>query len=122
MALRSPRDLSRTWLALSESADPTLALPLLRETYFTLCASAGERALTPEDIESFDLIERDVARTFGGSGRFNTHAARDSLRRVLACYATFDREVGYVQSQNFLAGFMVRAGRGGGGGPHVCSW
>ncbi len=33
------------------------------------------------------VIERDVARTFAGAGRFETQAARDKLRRVLGAYA-----------------------------------
>ena len=94
--MRNP-SLSRTWLALTECSDPTLCLALLRETYFRLCATACDRVLSTQDAEAFVLIENDVTRTFGGTGQFNTQASRDSLRRVLACYATFDREVGYCQ-------------------------
>jgi hypothetical protein len=120
----------RTWLILTETSDPSLSLGSLRGAYRTLLDAAAEAgAPAPRDAEAFDLIERDVARTFGGTAGLGTQPARDALRRLLAAYALLDREVGYVQSMNFLAGFIVLsfmqqpassggggAGSGGGGG------
>jgi hypothetical protein len=112
--LSPPPHLRRTWLALSEPADPAFALPVLRREYHELLARAAAAAPPPPELAAtFDLIERDVARTFGGvSGAFDTQASRDALRRLLAAYALRDPEVGYVQSMNVLGGFVLLVFRG----------
>lgn len=106
-----PAELKRTWLALSESTDPALSLSALRRAYHDIleAQAATDQRVSEELVAVFDLIERDVARTFGGSGRFDTQASRDSLRRILAAYALYDEEVRYVQGMNFLTGFMLMA-------------
>jgi len=40
--------------------------------------------VSPATLAAFDAIERDVGRTFAGTGVFDSQAARDKLRRVLA--------------------------------------
>lgn len=100
--------LSERWLLLSEGGDASLSRAALRREYSSLHRSmASPAAIPPELVLVFDAIERDVARTFGGSGRFGGQAERDKLRRLLSCYALRDAQVGYVQSMNFLAGFLL---------------
>ena len=92
------------WLTLSD--EPRYPVSELRDTYARACACA-DREPTARDRVAFDAIERDVARTFGGIGKFDSQRARDRLRRVLGAYAMHDPEVGYTQGMNFLAGFAL---------------
>ena len=102
-ASASTKPYGQIWLHLSE--EPRFPLRDLRDLYERLCSTTEPQ---PERItQAFDAIERDVARTFGGMGKFDTQVSRDRLRRVLAAYAMCDPEVGYTQGMNFLAGFTL---------------
>ena len=89
------------WLLLSN--DPSFPLEPLRNIFVELCSAAA----APGNHAAFDAIERDVARTFGGTGMFDSQDARDRLRRVLAACAMRDPAVGYVQGLNFMAAFIL---------------
>lgn len=53
-------------------------------------------------------IEKDLDRTFAGENTIiNDEAGRASLRRVLGAYSRRNRDVGYCQSMNYLAGMMM---------------
>lgn len=58
-------------------------------------------------LESATDIEKDVARTFPSTKRFNSEQGQSSLRNVLRAYAAYDPEIGYCQGMNFLSGLLL---------------
>lgn len=53
-------------------------------------------------------IEKDLDRTFAGeTTAINDKCGRESLQRVLGAYSRRNREIGYCQSMNYLAGMML---------------
>eukprot|EP01043_Picozoa_sp_COSAG02_P011212 COSAG02_NODE_409_length_22892_cov_11.461150_16_plen_655_part_00 len=53
-------------------------------------------------------IDKDLDRTFAGENTaINTKCGRESLQRVLGAYSRRNREIGYCQSMNYLAGIML---------------
>lgn len=82
--------IGRRLLALTD--DPRYELADLAAEYVRLRSTPAD-AITPAALSAFDAIERDVGRTFGATGTFDSQAQRDRLRRVLACYALRDPEV-----------------------------
>ncbi|KAJ1723360.1 hypothetical protein LPJ53_002308 [Coemansia erecta] len=70
------------------------------------------RLLALEAQPIFDVIERDVARSypdhvlFAGAGS----AGQQQLRRMLRAYAQYDRETGYCQGMGRLAGLLLIVG------------
>lgn len=52
-------------------------------------------------------ISVDIGRTFPRHVFFRDENNCASLKRLLVAYAAFDKEIGYVQGLNFIAGFML---------------
>mmetsp|Transcript_709 Transcript_709/g.2188 ORF Transcript_709/g.2188 Transcript_709/m.2188 type:complete len:1367 (-) Transcript_709:3815-7915(-) len=52
-------------------------------------------------------IEKDLLRTFPGHPLFLRRSGIASLRRLLTLYSRYNTNVGYCQSLNFLAGFLL---------------
>lgn len=57
--------------------------------------------------EAAYAINKDVERTFPGHPQFESRAGIEALRRVLLAFSVHNPEVGYCQSINFLAGFLL---------------
>ena len=54
----------------------------------------------------YNDIKNDVKRTYLHSSFLEGNEAHDSLVNILAIYASRNRDVGYVQGMNFLAGTL----------------
>ena len=53
-------------------------------------------------------IDKDLDRTFAGENTaINDEIGQESLRRILGAYSRRNREVGYCQAMNYLAGMML---------------
>ena len=52
-------------------------------------------------------IEKDIDRTFPQFTYFRDGLGKDQLRNVLLAYSAYHPNVGYCQSINFLAGFIL---------------
>lgn len=52
-------------------------------------------------------IEKDINRTLPQFMYFREGVGKDQLRNVLLTYSAFNPDVGYCQSINFLAGFLL---------------
>jgi hypothetical protein len=52
-------------------------------------------------------IGKDIDRTFPGHTLFESLRGQAALRRILSAFALHNPEVGYCQSLNFLAGFLL---------------
>lgn len=63
--------------------------------------------LEEEENPSYDIIERDLLRTFPQIGLFNDPRIINSLRNVLRAYSQFDKELSYTQGMGFLAGMCL---------------
>ena len=64
-------------------------------TGFCALSSHAASPLEPLPVElaaAFDVVERESGAPFGVTGRFDSQAAHDALRRVLAAYAMHDPE------------------------------
>ncbi|KAK3277120.1 hypothetical protein CYMTET_14858, partial [Cymbomonas tetramitiformis] len=73
--------------------------------YKALLELAGE---TPETAQQ---IEKDLPRTFSAREELQMGSVMwDSLKNVLTAFAAHDEDLGYVQSMNFLAAFLLLAG------------
>ena len=57
--------------------------------------------------EASYAINKDVERTFPGHPQFESRGGIEALRRVLLAFSVHNPEVGYCQSINFLAGFLL---------------
>ena len=57
--------------------------------------------------EAAYAIGKDVDRTFPGHTFFDTASGQASLSRVLCAFATHHPAIGYCQSLNFLAGWLL---------------
>ena len=52
-------------------------------------------------------VEKDLRRTFPNNSHFESEQGIDSLRTLLICYGIRNPTVGYCQSMNFLAAFLL---------------
>ncbi|KAL0091592.1 rab-GTPase-TBC domain-containing protein [Phycomyces blakesleeanus] len=52
-------------------------------------------------------IQKDLNRTYPNEGLFKTEEGKESLFRVLKAYSIYDRELGYCQGMNFIAGCLL---------------
>ncbi len=52
-------------------------------------------------------IERDLSRTFPSHIKYRSEEGQEALRRVLEAFCRHKPEVGYCQSMNFVAGFLL---------------
>eukprot|EP00939_MAST-03C_sp_MAST-3C-sp1_P002185 g2185.t1 len=101
----------RTWMALSgmdEHRDRVLkkSQTSSRE-YFNMLVAKAEVELS-DALQ--DQIDRDLPRTFPSSfkTRFNSPGVGNAvLRRVLYAYAVHNKVLGYCQSLNFVAAFLL---------------
>jgi len=59
----------------------------------------------PPDVLS--AIGKDIERTFPGHALFDSAKGQAELRRILSAFALHNPEIGYCQSLNFLAGFLL---------------
>jgi hypothetical protein len=57
--------------------------------------------------EAEGAIAKDIDRTFPGHPRAETTEFRQALTRVLVAFSVHAAEIGYCQSLNFLAGFLL---------------
>lgn len=57
--------------------------------------------------ETIEQIERDIPRTFPHNEYFGDAQVQASMRRVLIAVSAEYPEIAYVQSMNFLAGFLL---------------
>ena len=64
--------------------------------------------------DDFDIIERDLGRTFPDNIHFHKEAYQkdepimiQSLRRILVAFTLYDPSIGYCQSMNFIAGLLL---------------
>jgi hypothetical protein len=58
------------------------------------------------NITNLEQIMRDIPRTFPDEEYFKDTDVQDSMRRVLMAVCVEYPDIGYVQSMNFLAGFL----------------
>ncbi|ACI65640.1 predicted protein, partial [Phaeodactylum tricornutum CCAP 1055/1] len=59
-------------------------------------------------VQQSETIERDIHRTFPRHSMFfERRGGQASLRRVLKAYSLYDREIGYCQGMNFIAGMFL---------------
>jgi len=77
-------------------------LPLFRdeEKYFNL-----KRSLIQDKIDI--QIKKDLHRTLSDFSKFNYQNTQNSLYNILKALAINDKEVGYCQGMNFIAGFLL---------------
>mmetsp|Transcript_19619 Transcript_19619/g.27377 ORF Transcript_19619/g.27377 Transcript_19619/m.27377 type:complete len:906 (+) Transcript_19619:95-2812(+) len=52
-------------------------------------------------------VEKDIQRTFPGHAVFESVEGQEKLKRVLEAFARRNKSVGYCQSMNFIAGFLL---------------
>ncbi|KAI9024944.1 rab-GTPase-TBC domain-containing protein [Phycomyces nitens] len=52
-------------------------------------------------------IRKDLDRTYPNEPLFKTDKGKESLFRVLKAYSVYDRELGYCQGMNFIAGCLL---------------
>lgn len=57
-------------------------------------------------LSNLEQIERDIPRTFPDEQYFKDTDVQDSMRRVLMAACVEYDKIGYVQSMNFLVGFL----------------
>jgi len=94
-----PAELRReVWLDMSGARARREAAP--EEYYRGLLASEGES-------EAQRQIESDLHRTFPANERFCEADLLPVLKRILLAYAAHNPVVGYCQSMNYLAGFLL---------------
>lgn len=62
---------------------------------------------SPSNKSCAQDIEKDIDRTFPQLHYFREGIGKDQLRNVLLTYSAFHPDVGYCQSINFLAGFLL---------------
>ncbi|KAL0219212.1 hypothetical protein P9112_004865 [Eukaryota sp. TZLM1-RC] len=80
-----------------------LSRQLSNKTYYqNLCTKNHLRRSTASD-----QIDLDLDRTFPEHESFQTDVYRVRLRRVLTSFAYKDRDIGYVQSLNYLVGMLL---------------
>ncbi|EGC29571.1 hypothetical protein DICPUDRAFT_158827 [Dictyostelium purpureum] len=60
-------------------------------------------------FQSLPEIEKDISRTFPGHPFFDSDEGKRKLSRVLEAYSLRNRKVGYCQSMNIVAGFLLFA-------------
>ena len=70
-------------------------------------ASFTYKSLLQEQTSCEWIIECDVPRTFPKRALRKVPNFYESLRNVLLAYSVIDREIGYVQGMNFIAGMFV---------------
>jgi len=58
-------------------------------------------------FQSIPEIDKDIARTFPGHPYFDSDEGKRKLSRVLQAYSIRNRKVGYCQSMNIVAGFLL---------------
>ncbi|KAK5577638.1 hypothetical protein RB653_002581 [Dictyostelium firmibasis] len=63
-------------------------------------------------FQSLPEIDKDIARTFPGHPFFESDEGKRKLSRVLQAYSIRNRKVGYCQSMNIVAGFVLFVGGG----------
>ena len=63
--------------------------------------------LKTPDAAAASALGKDVDRTFPGHEFFDSEAGLAALTRVLSAFAVHNPEIGYCQSLNFLAGFLL---------------
>ena len=68
--------------------------------YAQLCSAAA-------DAEAVKAVEKDLDRTFVNHPAFHLSPMLQRLRRVLVAFASHCPHIGYCQSLNFLAGFLL---------------
>ncbi|KAM9981425.1 hypothetical protein ACTFIY_003736 [Dictyostelium cf. discoideum] len=61
-------------------------------------------------FQSLPEIDKDIARTFPGHPFFESDEGKRKLSRVLQAYSIRNRKVGYCQSMNIVAGFVLFVG------------
>jgi hypothetical protein len=111
MARSGRSESGRVWLLLSEVGagvreNGALTSEALAALYKRTILGFSE-GLSPEALGHFDLIDRDVSRTFSATGEYALEGARDSLRRVLAVLALIDPQLGYTQGLSFVVGSLL---------------
>lgn len=67
---------------------------------------ASLTAQTPSQDSAY-AIAKDIDRTFPGHPLFESKAGIASLRRLLCAFSVHNPDIGYCQSINFLAGFLL---------------
>ena len=71
-----------------------------RQYYHSLCA-------TKVEAEVYKIIDKDIDRTFVTHSAFQNPNILSALRRILIAYAARKVEIGYCQSLNYIAGFLL---------------
>eukprot|EP01101_Sappina_pedata_P008166 TRINITY_DN4481_c0_g1_i1.p1 TRINITY_DN4481_c0_g1~~TRINITY_DN4481_c0_g1_i1.p1 ORF type:complete len:753 (+),score=220.73 TRINITY_DN4481_c0_g1_i1:223-2481(+) len=84
------------------------SMPSNTSSYFQLLLDEPKRAEDAPPIKNdAPDIEKDLERTFPDHSYFSGKQGRDALRRVLIAYSRRNPSIGYCQSMNFLAGFLL---------------
>ena len=85
-----------------------------RGLYLKLLKKVEENKKNKNIIQDFDVIERDLNRTFPDNIHFHRESFQreepfmiQALRRVLLAFSIYDTEIGYCQSMNFLAALLL---------------
>ncbi|GAM21831.1 hypothetical protein SAMD00019534_050060 [Acytostelium subglobosum LB1] len=58
-------------------------------------------------FQSIPEIDKDISRTFPGHAFFESDEGQRKLTRVLQAYSVRNRKVGYCQSMNIVAGYLL---------------
>ena len=78
--------------------------------YSSLVHKASEPSYKEQYAAQFDQVEVDLERTFPDHPHFRKSeesAGLDALRRILTAFILDSPEVGYTQSMNYIAAFMM---------------
>ena len=93
----------RQWLAWSSRTSASHSCAAVID----IIAELGHRPLTQKDTETHDQILMDVPRTCPEHELFRTKGGSKSLERILLAFALRHRDIGYLQSMNFLAALLL---------------
>ena len=91
----------RASLSTARTPSPTLQATLHPPGYY------ASLLLKTPDAAAASALAKDVDRTFPGHDFFDSEAGLATLTRVLSAFAVHNPEIGYCQSLNFLAGFLL---------------
>jgi hypothetical protein len=79
-------------------------------TYDQILKDLEEAGVDPNGVSKVPAgneVEKDLRRTFPNNKHFNSDLGLKSLRTLLLAYSLRNPEVGYCQSMNFIAAFLL---------------
>lgn len=58
-------------------------------------------------MQIIEDIELDLERTFIETEYFNRAENKQAIKRMLLAFSNYDKQLGYVQGMNFIAGVLL---------------